>query len=103
MRPKESAQATPLSVVIPSEARDLHLAANCRSLASLGMTRISESGMNVWNGVVWLNAEFFNRDPRRVARALLGKLLIRKTARGILAGGGVGSRARLRHGNARGH
>ena len=33
-----------------------------------------------------LKAEFFNRDPRRVARALLGKLLVRKTPRGILAG-----------------
>src|ERR1039457_4968624 len=28
----------PSSIVIPSEARDLHLATNCRSLASLGMT-----------------------------------------------------------------
>ncbi len=33
-----------------------------------------------------LTPAFFDRDPRRVARALLGKLLIRKTARGILAG-----------------
>ena len=36
--------------------------------------------------VVWLKEEFFDRDPRRVARALLGKLLIRKTPRGVLAG-----------------
>jgi len=36
--------------------------------------------------VTSLTAEFFNRDPRRVARALLGKLLVRKTARRILAG-----------------
>jgi DNA-3-methyladenine glycosylase len=36
--------------------------------------------------VVWLKVEFFDRDPRRVARALLGKLLIRKTPRGVLAG-----------------
>jgi len=36
--------------------------------------------------VAWLKVEFFDRDPRRVARALLGKLLIRKTPRGILAG-----------------
>jgi hypothetical protein len=28
----------PQEFVIPSEARDLHFAANCRSLASLGMT-----------------------------------------------------------------
>jgi DNA-3-methyladenine glycosylase len=33
-----------------------------------------------------LTTEFFNRDPRRVARALLGKLLVRKTPRGMLAG-----------------
>jgi DNA-3-methyladenine glycosylase len=35
--------------------------------------------------VAWLKVEFFDRDPRRVARALLGKLLIRKTPRGVLA------------------
>src|SRR5713226_2351157 len=28
-----------IDFVIPSEARDLHFAANCRSLASLGMTK----------------------------------------------------------------
>ncbi|MGA9529336.1 MAG: DNA-3-methyladenine glycosylase [Terriglobales bacterium] len=33
-----------------------------------------------------LTANFFNRDPREVARALLGKLLVRKTAKGMLAG-----------------
>src|ERR1700687_542920 len=103
MRPKESAQAIPLTVVIQSEARDLHLAANCRSLASLGMTRLSESGMNVRSGVVWLKAEFFNRDPRRVARALLGKLLIRKTARGILAGRIVETEAYLGKDDAAAH
>lgn len=36
--------------------------------------------------VAWLKVEFFDRDPGRVARALLGKLLIRKTSRGVLAG-----------------
>ena len=36
--------------------------------------------------VAWLKVEFFDRDPRRVARTLLGKLLIRKTPRGTLAG-----------------
>jgi len=36
--------------------------------------------------VAWLKEEFFDRDPRRVARALLGKLLIRKTPRTVLAG-----------------
>src|SRR5271156_6509341 len=33
-----------------------------------------------------LKADFFNHDPRRVARALLGKLLIRETPGGILSG-----------------
>jgi len=33
-----------------------------------------------------LSAAFFNRDPRRVARSLLGKVLIRKMPRGVLAG-----------------
>jgi len=33
-----------------------------------------------------LKPSFFNRDPRKVARALLGKLLVRKIPRGILAG-----------------
>jgi len=33
-----------------------------------------------------LSTSFFDRDPRTVARALLGKLLVRKTARATLAG-----------------
>src|SRR5580698_2752466 len=36
--------------------------------------------------VTSLKVEFYDRDPRRVARALLGKLLVRRTAGGILAG-----------------
>ncbi|MBI3476836.1 MAG: DNA-3-methyladenine glycosylase [Acidobacteria bacterium] len=36
--------------------------------------------------VAWLKKEFFDRDPRRVARALLGKLLIRTTPGAVLAG-----------------
>jgi DNA-3-methyladenine glycosylase len=36
--------------------------------------------------MAWLKVGFFYRDPRRVARALLGKLLIRKTRQGLLAG-----------------
>src|SRR6266446_8137816 len=39
LRSVEGALALPLSIfVIPSEARDLHFAAHCGSLASLGMT-----------------------------------------------------------------
>lgn len=50
-----------------------------------------------------LKAEFFNRDPRRVARALLGKLLIRKTPRGILAGRIVETEAYLGEGDEAAH
>ena len=50
-----------------------------------------------------LNAEFFNADPRKVARSLLGKLLIRKTACGILAGRVVETEAYLGAGDAAAH
>jgi DNA-3-methyladenine glycosylase len=50
-----------------------------------------------------LTPDFFNRDPRRVARALLGKLLIRKTARGTLAGRIVETEAYLGSGDAAAH
>jgi DNA-3-methyladenine glycosylase len=50
-----------------------------------------------------LKADFFNRDPRRVARALLGKLLVRKTPGGILAGRIVETEAYLGKGDAAAH
>jgi DNA-3-methyladenine glycosylase len=50
-----------------------------------------------------LTEDFFNRDPRRVARALLGKLLIRKTSKGILAGRIVETEAYLGEGDAAAH
>ena len=50
-----------------------------------------------------LSADFFNRDPRRVARALLGKLLIRKTRGGILAGRIVETEAYLGKGDEAAH
>jgi DNA-3-methyladenine glycosylase len=50
-----------------------------------------------------LTAEFFDRDPRRVARALLGKLLIRKMPRRTLAGRIVETEAYLGHGDAASH
>jgi DNA-3-methyladenine glycosylase len=53
--------------------------------------------------VTSLKAEFFNRDPRRVARALLGKLLVRKTPRGMLAGRIVETEAYLGKGDAAAH
>jgi DNA-3-methyladenine glycosylase len=50
-----------------------------------------------------LKTEFFNRDPRRVARELLGKLLVRKTPRGIIAGRIVETEAYLGKGDAAAH
>src|SRR6202165_4331339 len=53
--------------------------------------------------VASLKAEFFNRDPRRVARALLGKLLVRNTPRGVLAGRIVETEAYLGKNDAAAH
>jgi DNA-3-methyladenine glycosylase len=53
--------------------------------------------------VTSLKAEFFNRDPRRVARALLGKLLVRKTLSGTLAGRIVETEAYLGKDDAAAH
>jgi DNA-3-methyladenine glycosylase len=64
---------------------------------------MSVVGMSSLGRVTLLKAGFFNRDPRRVARALLGKLLIRKTARGILAGRIVETEAYLGKGDAAAH
>jgi DNA-3-methyladenine glycosylase len=50
-----------------------------------------------------LKPEFFDDDPRKVARALLGKLLIRKTPRGTLAGRVVETEAYLGEGDAAAH
>jgi DNA-3-methyladenine glycosylase len=50
-----------------------------------------------------LTPAFFNRDPRRVARALLGKVLIRKTPRGVLTGRIVETEAYLGLGDAASH
>jgi DNA-3-methyladenine glycosylase len=53
--------------------------------------------------VTLLTADFFNRDPRRVARGLLGKLLVRETPRGFLAGRIVETEAYLGKGDAAAH
>jgi DNA-3-methyladenine glycosylase len=53
--------------------------------------------------VTLLKADFFNRDPRRVARALLGKLLVRKTQSGVLAGRIVETEAYLGVGDEAAH
>ena len=50
-----------------------------------------------------LTPAFYNRDPRRVARALLGKLLVRKTPAGILAGRIVETEAYLGQDDAAAH
>jgi len=50
-----------------------------------------------------LKVDFFNRDPRQVARALLGKLLVRKTPRGVVAGRIVETEAYLGQGDAAAH
>jgi DNA-3-methyladenine glycosylase len=67
------------------------------------MTKSGALGMNSLGRVTLLDAEFFNRDPRRVARELLGKLLVRKTPRGILAGRIVETEAYLGQGDAAAH
>lgn len=59
--------------------------------------------MNPLGPVTLLKPEFFDRDPRRVARALLGKLLIRKTPRGRLVGRIVETEAYLGLGDAAAH
>lgn len=63
----------------------------------------SAPNKSVLGRVTLLKAEFFNRDPRRVARALLGKLLIRKTPSGILAGRIVETEAYLGENDAAAH
>jgi DNA-3-methyladenine glycosylase len=50
-----------------------------------------------------LDSAFFNRDPRQVARAMLGKLLVRKTRGGILAGRIVETEAYLGKGDEAAH
>jgi len=50
-----------------------------------------------------LSPAFFDRDPRRVARALLGKLLLRKTSDEILAGRVVETEAYLGTGDEAAH
>jgi DNA-3-methyladenine glycosylase len=50
-----------------------------------------------------LKSAFFDRDPRKVARALLGKVLIRKTRRELLAGRIIETEAYLGTGDAAAH
>src|SRR5208337_1203879 len=75
---------------------------SCRGHSNSGFRR-SLMDMKAPGRVTLLKADFFNRDPRRVARALLGKLLVRKTPRGILAGRIVETEAYLGKGDAAAH
>lgn len=59
--------------------------------------------MNSLGRVALLKAEFFNRDPRRVARALLGKLLVRREPGAVLAGRIVETEAYLGQNDAAAH
>jgi len=59
--------------------------------------------MNLLGPVTTLRPEFYDRDPRKVARALLGKVLIRKTQRDLLAGRIVETEAYLGTGDAAAH
>jgi DNA-3-methyladenine glycosylase len=59
--------------------------------------------MNPIGRTTALTAAFYDRDPRRVARALLGKLLIRKSAGKIVAGRLVETEAYLSVGDLAAH
>jgi len=50
-----------------------------------------------------LKPSFYNRDPRKVARALLGKLLVRKTPSAVLTGRIVETEAYLGEGDDAAH
>jgi DNA-3-methyladenine glycosylase len=75
------------------------------SFASLKMTvkLSSQPGSPSLGRVVLLKPGFFNRDPRRAARALLGKLVVRTTRQGVLAGRIVETEAYLGQGDAAAH
>jgi len=61
------------------------------------------SRMKPLGPVIYLTTEFFNRDPRRVARSLLGKVLIRKSRGHSLAGRIVETEAYLGEDDAAAH
>jgi DNA-3-methyladenine glycosylase len=67
------------------------------------MTKSTQLRLSSLGSTTLLPADFYDRDPRRVARALLGKLIIRKTPRGILAGRIVETEAYLGKDDAAAH
>src|SRR5439155_21271208 len=50
------------------------------------MEAIMKSGVENSKQIRRVGAEFFDRDPRRVSRDLLGKLLVRRQGRKLLVG-----------------
>lgn len=64
---------------------------------------VSQVPMKSLARVSVLKPEFFDTDPPKVARALLGKLLIRRTQRGVLAGRVVETEAYLGRGDLAAH
>ena len=77
--------------------------ANLRDNARQFDICMSLTGMSSLGRFTLLKPEFFDADPRKVARALLGKLLVRKTPRGVLAGRIVETEAYLGKGDAAAH
>jgi DNA-3-methyladenine glycosylase len=65
--------------------------------------RSQRSEVKALGASIAVDSAFFNRDPRKVAQALLGKLVIRKTPRGILAGRIVETEAYLGEGDEAAH
>jgi DNA-3-methyladenine glycosylase len=81
----------------------MHEVFRCAQDDTIWRDAIWRFGMNSLGRVTLLKAEFFNRDPRRVARALLGKLLVRREPGGILAGRIVETEAYLGQDDAAAH
>ena len=71
------------------------------TLEILGL--LPDQRMITFGQATLLQPAFFDRDPRKVARSLLGKLLIRKGPKGIRAGRVVETEAYLGEGDAAAH
>src|SRR5216684_7753105 len=71
-----------IDFVIPSEARDLHFAANCRSLASLGMTKYRELGTSRVASATYTSFVFDNGTSRTRLPVAANTALYRAGAKG---------------------
>jgi DNA-3-methyladenine glycosylase len=76
---------------------------DCRGDEQVPSSQFSVGARKSLGRISLLKAEFFDRDPRVVGRELLGKLLIRKTPRGMLAGRVVETEAYLGEGDLAAH